>query len=111
METIDHLAILLVSGHQSSKLQDRLIEEGFALTEIDSFGGVLQEPTKCLLVGMNRDQMASLLEMVRQCCKPFRRFLPVQVGLSEGLANLPMVEVQLGGAIIYLLNVERFERI
>jgi uncharacterized protein YaaQ len=109
--TIDQLAIIVASGFQPSRLQEALFQEGFSFTEMDSFGGIIQEPMVCLLVGLNRDHLSTLLEMVRKHCKPIQQYVPVRVGLPEGYTNIPMIEVQIGGATVYLLNVERFEQI
>jgi uncharacterized protein YaaQ len=109
--TIDQLAIILASGFQPSQLQETLIQEGFAFTEMDSSGGFLQEPMVCLLVGLNSDRLSILLEIVRKLCKPVQQYVPIRVGLPEGYANIPMVKVQVGGATVQVLNVERFEQI
>jgi uncharacterized protein YaaQ len=108
---IDRLAIILASGFQPSQLQETLIREGFSFTEMESSGGLLMEPRVCLLVGLNHDRLSTLMEMVRTLCKPVQQYVPIRAGLPEGYANIPMVKVQVGGATVYLLNVERFEQI
>lgn len=110
-DTIDQLAIILASGFQPSKLQEALIRDGFSFTEMDSSGGLLQETMTCLLVGLNHARLSILLELVRTICKPIQQYVPVQVGLPEGYANIPMVKVEVGGATVYLVNVERFDQI
>jgi len=107
---IDQLAIIVASGYQPSQLQGNLIREGFAFTEMESTGGLLQEPKVCLLVGVNHVRLPILLEMIRKTCKPVQQYVPVRVGLPEGYAQVSMIEVQVGGATVYLLNVERFEQ-
>ena len=108
---IDQMAIIVASGFQPSQLQETLIQEDFAFTEMDSSGGFLQEPMVCLLVGLNSDRLPILLEIVRKLCKPVQQYVPIRVGLPEGYANIPMVKVQVGGATIHILNVERFVQI
>ncbi len=108
-DTIDRLAILVVSGSQSAKLQKRLKQNGFHFTEINSMGGLFQEPSVCLLVGLSQGRLSQLTKTVQQCCKAIRRYLPARVRISVGHADLPMIETQVGGAIFYVLNVDRFE--
>jgi uncharacterized protein YaaQ len=110
-ESINQLAIIVASGFQPSQLQDALIREGFSFTEMDSSGGLLQESMTCLLVGLSRDQLSILLDMVRTICKPIQQYVPVRVGLPEGYANHPMVKDEVGGATVYLLDVEHFEQL
>jgi uncharacterized protein YaaQ len=110
-DAIDQLAIILASGFQPSQLQESLIREGFSFTEMESSGGLLLEPKVCLLVGFNHNRLSTMMEMVRTLCKPVQQYVPIRVGLPEGYANIPMVKVQVGGATVYLLNVERFKQI
>ncbi|OGO16706.1 MAG: hypothetical protein A2Z14_10900 [Chloroflexi bacterium RBG_16_48_8] len=109
-KAIDQLVIIVASGYQPSQLQECLIREGFTFTEMESSSGLLQEPRVCLLVGLNHDRLSSLLEMIRKTCKPIQQYVPIRVGLPEGYAQVPMIEVQVGGATVYLLNIERFEQ-
>ena len=67
---IDQMAIIVASGFQPAQLQDSLIKEGFSYTQIDSSGGMLTEPVVNLLVGLNRDRLSALLDIVRENCKP-----------------------------------------
>jgi uncharacterized protein YaaQ len=107
---INQLVFIVVSGHQSDLLKEQLTRNKFYFTEIDSSGGVLQDPTACLLVGFNHARMPALLKLVRQYCRPYRQYIPTQVSASPGLPNLPMIEAQVGGALVYAVNVERFEQ-
>lgn len=109
--SIDQLAIIVASGFQPSQLQEALIRENFSFTEMDSSGGLLQEPMVCILVGLNHDRLSTLLEVVRTQCKPIQQYVPIRVGLPEGYANIPMVRVLVGGATVYLVDVDRFEQI
>jgi uncharacterized protein YaaQ len=108
---IDQLAIIVASGFQPTQLQDSLIKNGFSYTEIDSSGGLLTEAVLYLLVGLNRDRLSLLLEIIRENCKPVQQYLPIKIGIQEGATNIPMLEVEVGGAKVYVLNVERFEQI
>lgn len=110
-DEIDRLAILVVSGSQSAKLEKRLRQRGFQFTEIDSVGGFFQETSVCLLVGLNQEGVSALTRTVQQCCKAARRYIPARVDIPVGHADLPMIETQVGGAMLYLLNVDRFEYI
>ena len=108
---IDQMAIIVASGFQPAQLQDALIEEGFSYTEMNSSGGLLTEQFVNLLVGLNRDRLSILLDIVRENCKPVQQYLPIKIGIPEGTPNIPMMKVEVGGAKVYVLDVERFEQI
>jgi uncharacterized protein YaaQ len=108
---LDRLAILTVSGLQVNLLMEHLGQEKFNFTVINSTGGMLQEPEVCLLVGFRSERLSALLDVVRQDCHPYRQYVSAQGFMQGEMANPPMVEVELGGARFYIMNVERFEQI
>jgi uncharacterized protein YaaQ len=59
---IDRLLILVLSGAQSAALTKRLSEEKFYFTLIDSHGGLMEDQTICLLLGVYQQRMPELLE-------------------------------------------------
>jgi uncharacterized protein YaaQ len=107
-DRVDRLVILVVSGSQADALMRRLRQERFYFTVIDSTGGMLQEPTVCLLLGFSQGRLPALLEIVRQNCQPRTLYVPAQMRMPGDMGNLPMVEAQVGGALVYSLNVEQF---
>jgi uncharacterized protein YaaQ len=108
---VDRLAILAISGPQSSALMKQLSRDDFRFTVIESSGGVLLEPEKVLLIGFNSGRLPALLDLVRQNCSPHRQYIPAQGSIAREWSTLPMVEVRSGGAYFFLMNVERFEQI
>jgi uncharacterized protein YaaQ len=108
---INQLAILVVSGYQSEELMQRMVEQRFSFTKIDSSGGMLNEPAVCLLVGLNSTRLPTLVELVQKCCQPYTQYIPTQLNSQSGYPSMSMIEAQVGGALIYTINVERFEQI
>jgi uncharacterized protein YaaQ len=108
--TPDRLLILTVSGSQSDVLIKKLSQAKFHFTMIDSRGSMFQGSMSCLLIGFNEKQQRVLFEMIRNNCRPYRQYIPTQGPLPGELAGLPMMEAQLGGALVYMMNVERFEQ-
>jgi uncharacterized protein YaaQ len=109
--SLDRLVILTVSGSQSGALMKALSRDGFQFTVIDSRGGMMQDTMVCLLIGFSAERMPILLEDVRKNCRSYQQYVTTQ-GLVPGeLSNLPMVEARMGGALVYMMNVERFEQL
>jgi uncharacterized protein YaaQ len=108
---IDRLAILVISGYQAEDLMQHLVEAHINFTKIDSSGGLLNEPAVCLLTGLNNARMPVLLALVKKWCHPFTQYIPTQINSQSGYPSMSMIETQAGGALIYTLNVERFEQL
>jgi uncharacterized protein YaaQ len=108
---LNRLVILIVSGAQFDLLVKHLAREKFTFTVINTTGGMIQETEVCLLIGFHSDRLPTLLEVIRKDCHPYRQYVSSQ-GIMQGeKGNPPMVEVELGGARIYMMNVERYEQI
>ena len=108
---VDQLCIVSVLGEQAGELTERLTRDGFQITEINSSGGLLQELQVSLLIGLNHERRVQLLEHIRACCRRQRRYLPAQFEGSSSLFHSAIIEAEVGGAMIYLVDVERFEQL
>lgn len=109
--TVNQLVIATVAGSQAGALTDRLVADGFYVTQIDSSGGILYEATVSLLMGLDRARLPRLLENLRECCRTQRRFIPAHVEAPLLEIQPVMIEAEVGGATIYVLDVVRFEQI
>lgn len=97
---------VVVSERQIEEFTQRLVADRFYFTKIDSSGLAFQEPTVCLVIGLNQKRVDLLLGIVRETCTPFKEFIPVQPTLPAGLP--PMIESRVGGAVVYSMEVEEF---
>lgn len=79
-------------------------------TKIESAGIFFQEPNLGLLIGLHDSRLANLMGLFDQYCQPYQEYVPVQFNTPAGLPPLSMIESQAGGAMVYVLEVERFEQ-
>lgn len=107
---VNQLVLVFVSERQAEDLLQALVKERFYFTKIDSSGMIFQEPTLCLLIGLNNSRLSTLLGLVTQYCQPFQEYVPVQFNMPAGFPSLSMIEARAGGALVYVLDVERFEQ-
>ena len=64
-----------------------------------------------ILVGVDDDQVGSVLEIIRATCKTRQELItPQPMQISHGLA-VPPIEVMSGGATVFVVDVTHFERI
>ena len=108
---IDQLCLVAVLGEQAGELTARLVADGFQVTEMNSTGGLLQEVQVSLLIGLSRTRLGPLLAHIRDCCRRQRRFIAAHLEGSSSLFQPAIIEAETGGAIIYVFDVERFEKL
>lgn len=110
-QVVDQLVIATVSGAQAGELTDALTRDGFYVTQVDSSGGILHEATVSLLIGLDQAHLSRLLEHIRERCHTRRRFIPAHVEAPMLEIQPVMIEAEMGGATVYVLDVERFEQL
>lgn len=109
-QKVELLVVLVVAGSQASNLMNDLQQEKFSFTVIDTSGGIVNETMTCLILGLPQNRLPLLIELARKHCQSYLQYIPAQMRPPGELMMLPMVEAQLGGALMYMMDVERFEQ-
>ncbi len=106
------LVIVIASDADADRLMKTLIEQGYPATKISSTGGFLHRGNATILSGVEGSEVDEVLAMVRAECHARTEYVPVQTlpFFGEGTSLSEPVEVRVGGAIVFVLNVERFEK-
>ena len=107
------LIIAVVHGSTAESLLRALNGRGFRATKIDSAGGFLRQGNVTVLIGVQDRLVAEALRLIRRHCLARAHYvnplLPVVEPAEFHISN--PVEVQVGGATVFVVNVERYERI
>jgi uncharacterized protein YaaQ len=106
------LVVIIASDTDADKLMKKLVEQGYPATKISSTGGFLRKGNATILSGVESDEVDQVVAMVRLQCAARAEFVPVQTlpFFGEGAVPQEPVEVRVGGAIVFVLDVERFEK-
>ncbi|HEY7031851.1 MAG TPA: cyclic-di-AMP receptor [Thermomicrobiales bacterium] len=107
------LIVAVVHVRDADGLARSLASRGFGATIIDSSGGLLRQGNVTLLIGVQEALVADALGLVKRHCQVRSRhvnpLLPVAEPGEVYVSN--PVEVQVGGATVFVVSVERYERI
>lgn len=107
------LLIIIASDADADGLVRALVQRGLAATKIGSTGGFLRRGNTTLLVGVPAAEVETVIALVGRTC-PARSEL-LTLGVLPFAGEMPFigepVEVRVGGAVVFVLNVERFERV
>jgi len=105
------LVIAVVQGQDADALLHALREAAFRLTIVDSVGGFLRERNATILIGVDDRRLDELWRVITATCHTRVDFItPYTPALGPGDMYLSQpVEVQVGGATVWVLEVERFE--
>jgi len=107
------LLVVIVTDTDADGLTRSLVERGFPATKIGSTGGFLRRGNTTLLSGIETDRVDEAIALVRRLC-PIRTEL-LTIGTLPVAGEMPFlnepIEVRAGGAVVFVLDVARFERI
>lgn len=107
------LVIAVVQSEDAQRTVAALADRGISSTRVSSSGGFLQQGNVTLLVGVEEAQVETALQVIHDQCKERSRFLTPVPPLTEPgeLFMAYPVEVQVGGATVFVVPVEKFEKI
>lgn len=108
----DKLCVIIVSDSDANRLMERLVERSLPATKIGSTGGFLRRGNATIISGVPAASVDTVVEIVREECHARKEFVPVQTlpFLGDGGFSAEPVEVRVGGAIMFVLDIERFIR-
>jgi uncharacterized protein YaaQ len=108
------LIAAIVQDLDAKALLNALMAEGYRATRISTTGGFLVRGNSTILIGVQDDQVEAVLGKLREHCHTRREFVSPVVPLGEAAAARHWVqplEVEVGGATVFVLHVERFEQL
>lgn len=106
------LVLCIVHNRDRGKVVEELIRAGFKFTVIGSTGGFLREGNTTFLIGVQDDECDGLLSLIAQNCKAREQLvnvMPFEAAPPGAFIPSP-VKVPVGGAVVFVLNVDQFER-
>ena len=107
------LIYAIVSSDDSAKVSAGLTREGFYATKLATTGGFLRAGNTTLLVGVDDDKFDGAMKVIEHVCKSRKQITtsPSPIAGTTGVYVPYPVEVMVGGATIFVLNVEQFVKI
>ena len=108
------LVMVIVQSDDATAITDALLDEGMRVTRISTEGGWLRKKNVTLLLGLEDAQMPRAMAILKRTGQRRKVPMPVSVHLPVPLGQVPMTsgqetDVEVGGATVFVLDVERLE--
>ncbi len=108
------LVFAIVSSEDDYVVVKHLNKEGFSVTKMSSTGGFLRVGNTTLLVGTSEEDVDKVISIIREHSKRRKQFVvntEPYIGslVHDSLSHANQIEV--GGAIIFVVDVEKFEKV
>lgn len=104
------LVVAVVQDQDSNRLSNALTKNNYRATKLASTGGFLRSGNTTFLIGTDDTLIPKLLEIIRENCRSREQMVaPVSPMGGNADSYIPYpVEVEVGGAIVFVLPIEQF---
>ena len=104
------LVIAIIQDRDTDAALERLNARKVPVTRIATSGGFIREGNTTLLMGVEEGQVRVIEIILRETCHRRKMYIPMAVGdTAYGLHS--QIEVEVGGASVFVLEVEHFEQV
>lgn len=105
------LVLAVIHDEDANRLTTALSEEGLSATKLASTGGFLKHGNTTIIVGVQKEKVDNVIDIIREECKTRKQMTMDNHGvLPAGRVPYP-VEVVVGGATVFVIDVEQFYKI
>lgn len=107
------LLIAIIQDDDATRLVKAVMKEGFSVTKLSTTGGFLRAGNTTLLLGVEDDRVDDCLAVIKRVCSSRKQLINANATpfLSpEIMASGSELEVTIGGATVFVLPIEKFEK-
>lgn len=107
------LIIAIVQDEDASNLISSLMNDRFSVTKLASTGGFLRSGNTTLLLGVEDDRLEAAMGIIKKICVSRKQ---IEVFPSPAMGAMGMytpypVEVTVGGATVFIMDIAEFHKI
>ena len=104
------LIIAIVNKDDSSSVASAVTKAGFSATKLATTGGFLMAGNTTFLIGVDDGRVDEVIEIIKLHAKK-RTGIVSSAALGTSAYNSFPMEVTVGGATIFVTDIERFEKV
>lgn len=102
------LVIGIINNDDANDLLTEITKASFQATKLSTSGGFLKMGNVTVLVGVEDDKVDEVVEIFKTCCSRRTQMIPTPPPyLGEGFVSAAPVEVTIGGATLFVIDVDK----
>ena len=105
------MVLAIINYDDSQRVIAALTKEGFSVTRLATTGGFLKSGNVTVLIGLDESRLDDAFQIIRDHCRKRKQIVPTTTELGMGFFPTMPVQVEVGGATVFVLGVERFEKL
>ena len=108
------LVMAIIHDEDAFAITDALNKNGFSVTKLATTGGFLRSGNTTLICGADEERVPELINIIENKGRSRKQLTSANAvppsNIADAYASFP-VEVTVGGATIFVLNVEDFRKV
>lgn len=105
------MLLAIINSDDAHSVMNHLMEAGFQITKLATTGGFLRAGNVTILIGLDDSRLDEAMDLIRKYSNTRKQIIPTTANLGVGFHPAMPVEVTVGGATVFVLNVEQFEKL
>ena len=102
------LLVAIINNDDCPAVLSELTREGLSVTKLSTSGGFLRAGNSTLLIGIEDEKVDDAIEIIRRFSSKRTQMIQASQSFpSEFMVTMP-VEVKVGGATVFVLDVDKF---
>ncbi len=104
------LLLAIVNNDDAHFVNTSLTSEGFHITKISSTGGFLMNGNSTFILGVEENDVDRALEIIKTHSKKREMSVPMSAPGNINLFGTAQAHVSVGGATVFIVDVEKYLR-
>ena len=105
------LVYAIVHSDDAYAVNKGLSSAGIRATKLATTGGFLSKGNTTFMICCSDENVDTVIDVCKQYSKRRKQSVPASAVLEQGFSGAAPVEVTIGGATIFVTDIERFEQV
>lgn len=105
------LIFAIINKEDSSEVSQALTKAKFSVTKLATTGGFLMAGNITLIIGTQNEKVDEVIKIIEKHSQQRTEIVPSTATYGIGVTTAFPLEVTVGGATIFVVDVERFEKV
>lgn len=105
------LVYAIVNNDDTYSVNKGLLKSGIRATKLSSTGGFLMSGNTTFMICCEDEQVDTVIQILKERSRKRKQFVPSSTVMEQGGGQSYPVEVSIGGATIFVTDIERFEQV
>lgn len=105
------LVLAIMSKEDAGVVMSALTEEKIQVTKLATTGGFLKSGNTTLITGVEDSKLKKVIDIISRYSSKRTQIMPSAMPMDMSVMSAVTFEVTVGGATIFVMNVEQYEKV